>query len=293
DDGLGDGAPLEPSIRATLEPRFGIDLSQVRIHTDANAESSARRENALAFTYGTDIVFGTGRYAPHSAPGMHLLAHELTHFAQQRAMRPHIQRQTEEDFRVTHVQPDPQARTQGMADRFFFDYNRSDFRSGVPAEAAEQARLEAWATSHAGVHVQLVGRASQEGPLAHNTMLATQRVETVRGILVARGVIIDSVNVDMTFAQRPVDYRFYRSVEVRTNTTAAVGCPISPAQHTRDIGDCEAAFVAAHARAVAIANEAMSRLRPATDPTPGPAPDRDTVLNDRFPGIARSRLLPL
>ena len=72
------------SWRDFFEPRFGADFSQVRIHTDAEAASSARTEHARAYTVGEDVVFGAGRYAPETAAGKRLLAHELAHVLQQR-----------------------------------------------------------------------------------------------------------------------------------------------------------------------------------------------------------------
>lgn len=60
-----------------------FDFSRVRIHADAQAAASARAVNAQAYTVGHDIVFDAGRYAPHSRQGQRLLAHELTHVAQQ------------------------------------------------------------------------------------------------------------------------------------------------------------------------------------------------------------------
>lgn len=66
-----------------MESRFGHDFSQVRVHDDSTAAESARAVNALAYTVGRDVVFDTGRYAPHSASGRHLLAHELAHVLQQ------------------------------------------------------------------------------------------------------------------------------------------------------------------------------------------------------------------
>ena len=39
--------------------------------------------HADAYTAGDDIVFGAGRYAPHSESGRTILAHELAHVAQQ------------------------------------------------------------------------------------------------------------------------------------------------------------------------------------------------------------------
>src|SRR5882724_76631 len=79
------GQPLDAPIRAFMEPRFGHDFGQARIHTDAKAADSARAVNALAYTVGRDIVFGDGQYARHTSAGQKLLAHELTHVAQQQA----------------------------------------------------------------------------------------------------------------------------------------------------------------------------------------------------------------
>jgi outer membrane protein OmpA-like peptidoglycan-associated protein len=77
------GSPLEPALRNDMEQRFGYDFSQVRVHSNTNAEQSARNVNAHAYTVGRDIVFGTGRFAPEMHEGRLLIAHELTHVIQQ------------------------------------------------------------------------------------------------------------------------------------------------------------------------------------------------------------------
>ncbi len=79
----GGGAPLPPALRSYFEPRFGQDFAAVRLHTGGAAERSAAALEARAFTVGHDVVFGAGEYAPESAAGRHLLAHELTHVVQQ------------------------------------------------------------------------------------------------------------------------------------------------------------------------------------------------------------------
>lgn len=81
----GQGRPLPHSVRKFFEPRFGADFSRVRVHTDAQAAESARSLNALAYTLGRDVVFGAGEYAPHTASGQLLIAHELMHTLQQGA----------------------------------------------------------------------------------------------------------------------------------------------------------------------------------------------------------------
>lgn len=79
------GRPLDPAIREVMEPRFGHDFSQVRIHRDAMAERSAREVGALAYTTGNDLVFDERSYAPGTDAGRKLIAHELAHVVQQRA----------------------------------------------------------------------------------------------------------------------------------------------------------------------------------------------------------------
>lgn len=78
------GEPLGAASRALFEPRFGHDFSQVRVHSDAKAVESARAVNASAYALGNQIVFGEGQYAPRTAAGQRLIAHELTHVLQQR-----------------------------------------------------------------------------------------------------------------------------------------------------------------------------------------------------------------
>lgn len=77
------GQPLDSGTRHLMEPRFGHDFSGVRVHSDAKAAESARAVNALAYTVGRNIVFGTSRYAPETKGGQWLLAHELSHVVQQ------------------------------------------------------------------------------------------------------------------------------------------------------------------------------------------------------------------
>lgn len=90
------GRPLDRATRVFMEPRFGHDFSQVRIHADAKAAESARAVNALAYTVGQEVVFAAGQYEPGTRTGQRLLAHELTHVVQQNGAaygNPVIQRQ--------------------------------------------------------------------------------------------------------------------------------------------------------------------------------------------------------
>ena len=79
----GNGQPLESQTRNYMERLFGQDFSKVRVHSDSQAEESASKENAKAYTLGNSIVFGRGRYAPQTGDGNRLIAHELAHVVQQ------------------------------------------------------------------------------------------------------------------------------------------------------------------------------------------------------------------
>lgn len=78
------GRALDQAARASMDKTFGFDFGRVRVHTDSLAAASARAVGAEAYTVGSDVVFGAGRYAPGSAEGRKLIAHELTHVVQQR-----------------------------------------------------------------------------------------------------------------------------------------------------------------------------------------------------------------
>jgi proteasome lid subunit RPN8/RPN11 len=75
--------PLDASTRTLMEARFGHDFGRVRVHTGPEAATSARSLGATAYTVGRDVLFGAGRYAPHTDPGRSLVAHELAHVIQQ------------------------------------------------------------------------------------------------------------------------------------------------------------------------------------------------------------------
>jgi hypothetical protein len=83
--GSGGGSPLDAGTRSFMETRLGADFSDVRIHTGARADDSARSINAQAYTVGSQVVFRSGAFQPDSPAGQHVLAHELAHVVQQRS----------------------------------------------------------------------------------------------------------------------------------------------------------------------------------------------------------------
>jgi hypothetical protein len=93
---LGEGRPLEGSVRGRMEPVLRGDLGAVRVHDDGVAAGVADELNARAFTVGSHIGFGDGRYRPGTPAGDALLAHELAHVMQQGAAVPAVAPQSAE-----------------------------------------------------------------------------------------------------------------------------------------------------------------------------------------------------
>ena len=83
------GAPLDAAVRFGFEQRLGQDLSAVRVHSDDETTRAADSVGARAYTIGRHIAFKEGLYAPGTAEGDRLLAHELTHVIQQQAFQDH------------------------------------------------------------------------------------------------------------------------------------------------------------------------------------------------------------
>ena len=103
------GQPMSESARASFEPQFGIDFSDVRIHTDTEANRLSQQLGAKAFTTGGDVFFREGAYQPESESGKRLLAHELTHVVQQRGEQLHsdVQGQTETELARNLISKSP------------------------------------------------------------------------------------------------------------------------------------------------------------------------------------------
>jgi len=79
----GGGSSLDSGVAERFSGSLG-DLSDVRVHTDDNADKLNRSVSARAFATGTDVYFAKGEYSPGSSDGDRLIAHELAHVVQQR-----------------------------------------------------------------------------------------------------------------------------------------------------------------------------------------------------------------
>ncbi|MBD3884259.1 DUF4157 domain-containing protein [Phormidium tenue FACHB-886] len=97
DQSRGGGSPLSSEVLAFMEPRFGADFTQVRVHTDSAAVQLSQELGAHAFAIGNDIYFGAGK----SPANDNLTAHELTHVIQQNGANLQPSRPANEDQQQT------------------------------------------------------------------------------------------------------------------------------------------------------------------------------------------------
>jgi Domain of unknown function (DUF4157) len=113
----GGGRPLPDAVRARMEGTFGAGLGDVRVHTGVVADRLNRRLDAVAFTAGADVFFRDGRFRPDSPAGERLLAHELTHVAQQRGGQEAVMRQ----LNPQHLNHPPNQKKSWKVDSGVFD----------------------------------------------------------------------------------------------------------------------------------------------------------------------------
>ncbi|MEA5470576.1 DUF4157 domain-containing protein [Spirulina sp. 06S082] len=83
DSARGGGQPLDNSLQQSMGGAMGADFSNVKVHTDSQADRLNQSLQAKAFTTGQDVFFRQGAYNPKSKGGQELVAHELTHVMQQ------------------------------------------------------------------------------------------------------------------------------------------------------------------------------------------------------------------
>lgn len=80
---VGKGNDLPASPQKEMSDSFGVDFSDVKVHTGPESVQMNQALGAQAFTHGNDIFFNAGKFDPESTNGKRLLAHELTHVVQQ------------------------------------------------------------------------------------------------------------------------------------------------------------------------------------------------------------------
>jgi hypothetical protein len=130
----GRGRPLPSSLRETFETRFGTDFSGVRVHSETEAGQLSHAIQAQAFTRGSDIFLGAGNYAPGTAAGKRLLAHELTHVAQQGAAPP---KRNPADAGEMTIQPSAARGQGGERIQRKLDWQKTDWSKATEARVSK------------------------------------------------------------------------------------------------------------------------------------------------------------
>jgi hypothetical protein len=95
------GRGLSRSETGFFAPRFGRDLSHVRIHEGPQVDEAAATIGARAYALGNDIALASGEYTPGTAEGRRLMAHELTHTLQQTSGAQAIRREPDRGRKAT------------------------------------------------------------------------------------------------------------------------------------------------------------------------------------------------
>jgi hypothetical protein len=146
--GLPDeGRPLPPGLEAGYAAALGSPLRGVRLHDDPGAAAAASRLGARAFTLGHDVYFGAGEYQPHTATGNRLLAHELAHVVQQRAV------DAPPGTRVGAASAAQEAEARGAADAVSRGERPHPIAPATAPALAMQAAAEVPTASNAGANV--------------------------------------------------------------------------------------------------------------------------------------------
>jgi outer membrane protein OmpA-like peptidoglycan-associated protein len=217
-----------------MEARLGHDFSRVRIHDDPGAAVSARAVDAAAYTVGPHVVFDEGAYAPRTAAGRKLLAHELTHVVQHdlagvAGAAPTIapsDSPAEREARGTGGRPrvaagailqrqprggDMRLRPPPLLARSMGSLTIDSFATdsaGLPGTGERRlaelaARIVELRDHYPGGSVRVVGHTDAVGAEAHNEGLGQRRADAVRDALVAGGVPADIVSSETAGEAQP------------------------------------------------------------------------------------------
>ncbi len=197
---LGGGQPLAGSVRTQMESAYGVDLSGVRLHTDATAAGLADRLNAHAFTIGRDIAFAPGAYQPGTPVGDAILAHELAHVVQQAGGSREVAPLTGDTGRTGEDEQRADRSAAGVVQAVW---------GGARGALAEVAR-NAVPRLRSGLRLQRCSKDTSTGPMgpgrlaqarakfqSNNSHLTTPELAKIDAAI--GGVATDNVNVAITF----------------------------------------------------------------------------------------------
>ncbi|HTN47558.1 MAG TPA: DUF4157 domain-containing protein [Flavipsychrobacter sp.] len=178
----GTGMTLDAETEAGMSQRLGFDFSQVKIHADAKAAALTEQVHAKAFTQGNDIFFNEGEYDPVSTEGKQLLAHELTHVAQQEAGTPGIHRKEKKEIEnLTDI---------GEADRLEMEREKKPVEASL-VEPAKLTGLFATDPKLAGGATESIGAPGDTVKFSSNikTLTATKGFDIQRGLTSVAGLL--------------------------------------------------------------------------------------------------------
>lgn len=220
------GRPLDEVARQTLERGFGYDFSQVRIHDDSKAATSAAAVDALAYTVGNHIVFGDGQYQPGSSHGNRLLAHELTHTIQQTGgMAREIQRLSWDD--VTSAVSNAEDKVEQEAEAAASAVASGAQAVGEAIQSGEQA-VEGVVQSGAQAVGQAVG-AGAEGLLDSAALAAAN---AIAGLFGGKVTVTPSGEIVITIPDQEIaeveNETFVLPLGIPTQTLFEAGFAVGP-----------------------------------------------------------------
>ncbi len=187
------GQALDQATRSFMEPRFGADFSEVRIHTDTQAEESARAVDALAYAVGDHVVFGHGHFSSQTTVGRKLLAHELAHTMQQKHSKVQRQVATGNQNKVCDPPPglscdaDVGPPPQGNPEFILF----AESSSRVPDAIAKRIPgfVQSVLQDQPNAIFKVDGFSSLDGPCDFNWKLSCDRSHAVEAKLIAAGAV--------------------------------------------------------------------------------------------------------
>jgi outer membrane protein OmpA-like peptidoglycan-associated protein len=253
----GGGQAMDDKTKSEMEGKMGADLSDVKIHTGAEAHDMAEGINAKAFTYGQDVYFKNGNYNPSSKQGKNLLAHELTHTQQQKGadVGRMVQRQVSDDYLIKGKYE----WSSSYPGIIFFDY------SSALVDEEEKRKIPALAAL-TDKQLTLKGYSSEEGQPAYNRQLISSRLNNVKRELTKdgyKGAIVLEVLPETS--EGKINYRKMRSVEVLGDGAKSIHEPCTQKERPCT-DDEERIFQQANTEAARIVNKGITALE--QDPLP-------------------------
>ena len=140
--------PVPSQVQETMRQALGADLTNTRVHRGGEASEAATALQARAFTQGDDVYLPASHGPLNSGPARSLLAHELTHVAQQRRLGSALP--PEASTGGQHLE----AEARGMESTSFSEMPLAPRVQSAPAAGATQGRE---ATSMEATASQLIG----------------------------------------------------------------------------------------------------------------------------------------